>query len=284
MRMVAAAEESGSGIVGSRWFWFAAVLAGAAIAGIVTAQGAQLGATPGSSAAVGSSPADSDGGGSAGGDGLATGDRLADDDPTAATDSADRAEQPDAVAPVIDEVDELCKRQSVPMIGRVKAERLAELVRQKKPELVVECGTALGYSGLWIARELRRAGRGRLITMEIDPKRAKQAEEFFRKAGLEKIVTVETGDARQLVRRVEGRVDFAFLDCNYENYLPCFEGLLPRLAPGAIVVADNAGIGASGMKEYLELVRSKHQSKTEWFDVDLPWVRRDAMEVTTIRQ
>jgi len=187
-------------------------------------------------------------------------------------------------AAVIQQVAKTCLERSVPMIGPEKARRLAALVREAKPELVVECGTALGYSGLWIARELKAAGKGKLITIEIDPPTAHQAEASFRKAGLDQIVTVRVGDARKLVKEIKEPVDFLFLDCNYSNYLPCFLPLESQLRPGATVVADNAGIGASGMEDYLKRVRSKYQSRTEWFDLNLPWAKRDAMEISVIRQ
>ena len=192
--------------------------------------------------------------------------------------------KPGNVQRVIQEVDKLCREKTVYMIGPKKAKRLAELVRKKKPKVVVECGTAIGYSGLWIARELKAAGRGKLITIEIDADRAKQAQANFERAGLADVIEVRIGDARQLTSKIEGTVDFLFIDCNYSNYYPCFRGIENRLAAGAVVVADNVGIGASGMKDYLDHVRSQYRSKTEWFDIDLPWGKRDAMEVTMIDQ
>ena len=192
--------------------------------------------------------------------------------------SPDGAE--DKVAQVIAELDRICREQTVYMVGPEKGARLAELVRSREPAVVVECGTALGYSGLWIARELERLGKGKLISIELDADRARQARENFERAGLSGRVEVRTGDARVLVREIEEEVDFLFLDCNYANYHPCFTGLEGRLRDGALVVADNAGLGAAGMKDYLDLVRSRHKSETEWFDIDLPWGKRDAMELT----
>ena len=188
----------------------------------------------------------------------------------------------DQVQAVIDEVEKACRDRTIPMIGPEKARRLAQLVRQAKPRLVVECGTAIGYSGLWIARELKAAGGGRLLTIEISPQRAGEAEAQFRKAGLQEYVTVEVGDARKVVDDIEGPIDFLFVDCGYSNYHPIFVKLEKKLSDGARVVADNAGIGARGMGNYLKLVRSKYTSRTEWFDLDLPWASRDAMEVTVI--
>ena len=137
------------------------------------------------------------------------------------------------VQAVIEQVDQLCRQRTVYMIGPEKAKRLADLVRQKKPQLVVECGTAIGYSGLWIARELKTAGQGKLVTIEIDPQRAREAEENFKRAGLAKVVEVRVGDVRELVKEIRGPVDFLFIDCNFANYYPCFTGIEDKLADGA---------------------------------------------------
>jgi len=191
----------------------------------------------------------------------------------------------DVVQEVIDAVEKECLEGPgyVYTIGHVKAKRLAELVRERQPRLVVECGTALGYSGLWIARELKAAGRGgRLVTIEIDPALAKRAEANFRKAGLSDVITVRVGDARKVVQEIEGPVDFAFIDCNGENYLPVLRGLQAKLAPGAVIVADNTGVSAGQVRGYLDAVRARYTSREEWFDVNLPWCKRDAMEISIV--
>lgn len=198
------------------------------------------------------------------------------------TDNNDNNDNNDRTQTVIDEVEKLCLDGPVYMIGRKKAVRLAELVREKKPRVVVECGTAMGYSGLWIARELKAAGRGKLITLEINPERVKQAGEHFRKAGVDDVITIKLGDARQLVKQIKGPVDFLFIDCGAPNYLPCLKGIQDRLAPGAVIVADNIDLSGSGLKDYLDEVRTKYKSSTEWFDVDLPWAKRDSMEISIV--
>ena len=131
---------------------------------------------------------------------------------------------------------------------------------------------------------MKAAGHGNLITIEIDKNRSKQAGENFRRAGLEEVVDPRVGDARKLVREIKEPVDFLFIDCNYANYHPCLAGIEGQLTDGAIIVADNVGIGAAGMKDYLDHVRSKYRSKTEWFAIDLPWGDRDAMEITIMEK
>jgi predicted O-methyltransferase YrrM len=184
----------------------------------------------------------------------------------------------------IDELEKACYERPVYIIGRQRGERLAELVRRAKPKLVVECGTAVGYSGLWIARELKAQGSGKLVTVEIDAARSKEAEANFRKAGLADLVTFKVGDARKVVKEIEGPIDFVFIDCDFQNYEPCFLGLEEKLRDGATVVSDNVLIGADGMAGFLERVRSKHSSRSEWFEKDLPWCAIDAMEVTVIQK
>jgi predicted O-methyltransferase YrrM len=184
---------------------------------------------------------------------------------------------------VLGEVDAECRRREIPMLGPEKAARLVELIREAGPGLVVEVGTAIGYSGLWIADTLRDLGRGRLVTFEQDPGRAAEAAENFRRAGVDRLITQVVGDARERIREVKGPVDFLFLDGGFSNYHPCFLACRDRLRDGALLVADNAGIGADEMADYLNHVRRHYASRTEWFDTDLPWNPRDAMEITVYR-
>jgi predicted O-methyltransferase YrrM len=147
---------------------------------------------------------------------------------------------------------------------------------------VVEVGTAIGYSVLWIADALRGLGRGRLITLEIEPDRAAEAGQNFRRAGLDHLISQRVGDAREEIRGVVGPVDLLFLDGGFGNYYPCLMNVKEQLSPNALLVADNAGIGADEMADYLEYVRRHYDSHTEWFETDLPWNPKDAMEVSRV--
>jgi predicted O-methyltransferase YrrM len=184
---------------------------------------------------------------------------------------------PDVVA----EVDAECRRRSIPMLGPQKAVRLAELIRQARPELVVEVGTAIGYSGPWIADVLRELGHGHLVTLEQDADRAAEAGRYFRQAGVDGWITQIAGDARERIGAVKGPIDLLFLDGGFANYYPCFLGCRDQVRDGALLVADNAGIGAGEMADCLEHVRSHYASRTEWFKTDLAWNPRDAMEIST---
>ena len=185
---------------------------------------------------------------------------------------------------VLQEVDERCREQHIPMLGSEKAEFLADLVQKAGPNLIVECGTAIGYSGLWMVAVLKSAGRGRLITIEIDTGRANEAQENFRRANVKDLIDSRIGDAAEVLETIREPVDFLLLDNNYSNYFPCFRAIESQLTDRATVVADNVGIGAADMADYLNHVRSHYESRTHWFETDLPWVKRDAMEVTIYRK
>lgn len=169
------------------------------------------------------------------------------------------------------------------MLGPEKAEVLATLVENAQPSLIVECGTAIGYSGLWMLEKLKSAGNGSLITVEIEPDRAREAQGHFDRAGFGDLVDSRIGNAIDVLQTITAPVDFLLLDNNFSNYFPCFQAIEPRLVEGATVVADNVGIGADSMADYLEHVRSRYDCQTCWFDTELPWVKRDAMEVTIYR-
>jgi predicted O-methyltransferase YrrM len=184
---------------------------------------------------------------------------------------------------VVQETEEHCRTHSIYMLGPEKAGFLWKLVVQTRPQFVVECGTAIGYSGLHIARALSENGTGKLVTIEIDKDRSIQAESAFKKAGLGHLIETLVGEAAILLRAVERDVDFLFLDNEYGNYYRCFRAIEGRLSDGAVIVADNVLVGAYAMKDYLSLVRDRYESKTHYFETSLPWVSRDAMEVSVHR-
>ena len=105
---------------------------------------------------------------------------------------------------------------------------------------VVEIGTSNGYSGLWFLMGLQTTG-GHLTTYEIDRDRADQASANFKRAGVEKNVTLIFGDAHQKVAelKLDGPIDILFLDADKEGYIDYLNKLLPKIRPGGLIVAHN---------------------------------------------
>ncbi len=102
----------------------------------------------------------------------------------------------------------------------------------------LEIGTSGGYSALWLSLACRAAG-GRLTTFEILDAKIALARETFREAGVEDVVELVEGDAREHLGKYED-VSFCFLDAEKDHYAECYEKIVPHMVPGGILVADNA--------------------------------------------
>jgi caffeoyl-CoA O-methyltransferase len=129
------------------------------------------------------------------------------------------------------------------------------LVVSSGAKRVVEIGGANGYSAIWIGLGLRETG-GRLITIEYDPARAKDAEANIRAAGLSDVVQVVPGDAFKAIPGLAGTFDFVFLDAWKKDYQRFFDLVYPRLDPGGLFVAHNVVNKASEMGDFLATLRT----------------------------
>ena len=125
-------------------------------------------------------------------------------------------------------------RQITPETGKF----LAILAASAPQGPYLEIGTSAGYSSLWLTLAGQALGR-KLVTFEIDAAKAALAEETFRMAQVEAWVNLVQGDARQLISRYQA-IAFCFLDAEKEIYAECYEAIVPRLAQGGLLVADNA--------------------------------------------
>lgn len=134
---------------------------------------------------------------------------------------------------------------------------LNTLVRGLRRPTVLEIGTSFGYSTIWLAEAARSAG-GRLITMELHAYKSEHAREMAERAGLSDHIEFRVGDAVTMARELPHTVDFVFLDLWKDLYVPSFDAFHEKLAPGAIVVADNMiRPGGEPLKAYATAIRAK---------------------------
>ncbi len=133
---------------------------------------------------------------------------------------------------------------------------LRVLVVTNRTRHALEIGAANGYSAIWIGLGLRETG-GRLVTIEYDAARAREAAANIRRAGLSDIVQVISGDGFVEVPKQPGTFDFVFLDAWKRDYRRFFELVFPRLDRGGLLVAHNAVNKRDEMSDFLSLVQ-KH--------------------------
>ena len=102
---------------------------------------------------------------------------------------------------------------------------------------MLEIGTAVGYSGIWLAQALPPGGM--LMTLEMDPERAREARENFERAGVADRVSILPGDAQRTIAKVSGPFDLIFQDGDKRLYTPLLDRLVALLRPGGLLVTDN---------------------------------------------
>ncbi|MEV6400505.1 class I SAM-dependent methyltransferase [Streptomyces sp. NPDC051907] len=133
---------------------------------------------------------------------------------------------------------------------------LYNLIRATRPATVVEFGTSFGISTLHLAAAVRDNGTGRVISTELSAAKAAAARRTFAETGLDDLITVLEGDARDTLAAVAGSADFVLLDGWKDLCLPVLRLLEPRLAPGTLVVADD--VDMEDLSPYLDYVRDPH--------------------------
>jgi predicted O-methyltransferase YrrM len=158
-----------------------------------------------------------------------------------------------------------------PEAGRL----LYALVRAAKPATVVEFGMSLGISAIHLASAVRDNGAGRVITTELSSAKIARASATFTETRLADLITILEGDALSTLANLEGPVDFVLLDGWKELYVPVVKLLEPRLAPGALVVADNTE--QPDTQPYVDYVRDPENG---YLSVNFPAREHDSMEIS----
>ncbi|MGE0042069.1 MAG: O-methyltransferase [Vicinamibacterales bacterium] len=126
----------------------------------------------------------------------------------------------------------------VPIVSPGTGALLHALVRASGASRILEIGTAIGYSGLWMATALGEAGM--LVTIERDASRAATARAHFAAAGAAAKVSVMVGDASRYLHKVAGPFDLVFQDADKTGYGPMLDRLVALVRPGGLIVTDNA--------------------------------------------
>ena len=138
---------------------------------------------------------------------------------------------------ICDEIAREAAASYVPIIRRETAALLKTLVAMKKPERILEVGTAVGYSALLMTRVMPE--HAHITTIEKFEKRIPIAKANFKKAGAEKSITLLEGDAGEILAGLSGSFDFIFMDAAKGQYINWLPDIIRLLAPGGVLMSDN---------------------------------------------
>ena len=166
---------------------------------------------------------------------------------------------------VIEEMDEYAAAEGFPTVGPAVGGWLEQFARMVDAESVFEFGSGYGYSAYWFARGL--AADGEIILTEVDEDELKLARDYLARGGFDTTIHYEHGDAIDIVEAYDGPFDIVLIDNEKTRYREAFEAVREKVAPGGIVVADNAiaggGIDADAVRELLTGERETASDTTE---------------------
>lgn len=139
--------------------------------------------------------------------------------------------------PLLEQIEREAKESYVPIIRREMQSLLKLLLAIKRPQRILEVGTAVGFSALLMAEY--NPADGHITTIENYEKRIPIARANFERAGKEEQITLLEGDAAEILEELTGSFDLIFMDAAKGQYIHFFENVLRLLAPGGILVSDN---------------------------------------------
>ncbi len=157
----------------------------------------------------------------------------------------------------------MTRKEFLPIIGPQKGKILAETIRKTKPKYVLEIGTLIGYSVILIGKEL--TSDAQITTIEIHREEAEIAEKNIQKAEIAPKVNVIVDDAIKVIPTLKTCFDAVFIDAEKTEYYEYLHLIENKLHKGTVIVADNAGIFADQMSDYLDYVRKSGKYKSEFF-------------------
>jgi len=172
-----------------------------------------------------------------------------------------------------DKADQILKKMEIdaierglPIVGRCRGQVLVDVIHRIKPKRILEVGTFMGYSTILMARELDNDAE--IITVEFNKALAGIAKENVKKAEIRPKVEILVDDALNSIPKLDGEFDLVFLDGSKRQYLDYLRVVESKLHEGSVVVADNVGVFADVMKDYLEYVRSSGKFRNKYISAD----------------
>jgi caffeoyl-CoA O-methyltransferase len=128
------------------------------------------------------------------------------------------------------------------MVGVLEGAFLNFLVYLTRAKRVLEVGTFTGWSSIAMARALPPDGR--LVTCDVNEETTAVARRYAEEAGVADRIDFRVGPGLETLASLEGPFDLAFVDADKEGYVDYYEAILPKLAPGGVIAADNTLFGS----------------------------------------
>ena len=146
--------------------------------------------------------------------------------------SLDKGNSPDC-----NEIEKEALADGVPIIRKEMGNLLKVLLLLKRPQKILEVGTAVGYSSILMSENMPQ--NCRITTIENYEKRIPVAKNNFKRAGKEEVITLLEGDAMDILKELDGTYDFIFMDAAKGQYINFLPELLRLMPAGGLLISDN---------------------------------------------
>ncbi len=138
---------------------------------------------------------------------------------------------------VITSIRKEAEENRVPIIRQEAGEFIKLLILMNKPKKILEIGTAVGFSAIFMSRFLDDDAH--ITTIENYPPRIAEAKKNFARAGAENRITLMEGDAQEILPGLDEQYDFVFMDAAKGQYGCFFSEAVRLLKPNGILLCDN---------------------------------------------
>ncbi len=138
---------------------------------------------------------------------------------------------------VLKEMEKLGEERGFPIIGPLVGRLLYQLAAIIKAERIFEMGSGFGYSAYWFAKAV--GDHGQVVCTELSRMNAHLAQDFFRRAGVDKTVKIHVGDALEILEETDEEFDIIFNDIDKEYYPTVVDIAYKRLRHGGLFITDN---------------------------------------------
>jgi predicted O-methyltransferase YrrM len=151
-------------------------------------------------------------------------------------------------------------------VARPVAEKLYDLVLKYKPATILEVGTSLGYSTIWIAEAARQYG-GKIITLEHETSKILKTQKLFDELELQNTVILIETDARKFLESFDKQIDFLFLDAMKREYIDYIKLAERNMPSGALLLADDVVTWRRKLDNFFEYIESSGKYTNEIFEI-----------------
>lgn len=150
----------------------------------------------------------------------------------------------------IEEIKIKARENHVPILQDASLEYIKTILEIKKPESILEVGTAVGYSALEFSKHLKEGGR--ITTIELSEEMYNIANENIRELKMEDTIKTVNSDAYEYMKTLDDTFDVIFIDAAKGQYMKYLEQALRLTKPGSVIIADNVLLRGMVLGEYTE--------------------------------